>query len=114
MRGAASTVVLDSMTQFSNRGRTDMVKRAGAHTFVLRDSIWTDVTYKPNASVKTIRIKAFSKAYFDLINALPELRSVFAVGEKVTVQGRSVAVVVSESGVEELSSSEVKGVVAAW
>ena len=102
------------MTQFSNRGRTDMVKSAGAHTFVLRDSIWTDVTYKPNASVKTIRIKAFSKAYFDLINALPELRTIFAVGEKVTAQGRSVAVVVSDSGVEELSASEMKMVTGGW
>ena len=91
-----------------------MVKRAGTHTFVLRDGMWTDAAYKANSSVKTVRIKAFSKAYFDLINALPELRSVFAVGEKVTVQGRSVAVVVSESGVEELSSSELRMVVGGW
>ena len=91
-----------------------MVKRAGTHTFVLRDGVWTDAAYKANSSVRTVRIKAFSKAYFDLINALPELRSVFAVGEKVTVQGRSVAVVVSESGVEELSANEVKMVAVGW
>ena len=91
-----------------------MVRRVGRHTVVLRDGMCTDAVYKANSSVKTVRIKAFSKAYFDLINALPELRSAFAVGEKVTVQGRSVAVVVSESGVEELSANEVKMVVGGW
>ena len=112
MRSMVSIASVDSLR--SNAGGSNMVKRAGTHTFVLRDGMWTDAAYKANSSVKMVRIKAFSKAYFDLINALPELRSVFAVGEKVTVQGRSVAVVVSESGVEELSASEVKGVVAAW
>ena len=112
-RSAMSLAVMDSTSMREARDQSATIKRAGSHTFVLRDGMWTDV--KPAAAgAKTIRIKAFSKAYFDVIDAVPELRQLFAVGDRVTVQGRAVSVVVSGDGVSEISVSELKTVAGGW
>ena len=112
-RAATSLAVMDSTSVSEMRGRSASIKRAGSHTFVLRDGMWTDV--KPAAAgAKTIRIKAFSKAYFDVISAVPELRELFAVGDRVTVQGRAITLVVSSDGKEELSAAEMKVVSGGW
>jgi Ca-activated chloride channel homolog len=111
-RVATSVAALDSMSGYA--GASGAVKHAGSHTFVLRDAMWTDVRPAAPASSHTVRIKAFSKAYFDLIDMVPELRAMFAIGDRVTVRGRAVTVVVSESGAEELSAAEVRSVVGSW
>jgi Ca-activated chloride channel family protein len=111
-RVVTSVAVLDSMS-VATTGSAGVVRHAASHTFVEKDGMWTDV--KPEApSARTVRIKAFSKAYFDLIRELPDLQAIFAIGDRVTVQGRAVTVVVSESGAEELSAAEMKVVVAGW
>jgi hypothetical protein len=81
---------------------------------MLRDGMWTDVKPAAKGSVRTVGIKAFSKAYFDLIDAVPELRAIFAIGDRVTAQGRAVTVVVGEAGVGELSAADVRAVATAW
>jgi Ca-activated chloride channel family protein len=109
---SVSSVDSLSMAQNASFGTT---RRAGSHIFVLRDSMWTDAAIGARAqSGQTVRIKAFSKAYFDLIDAVPELRAVFAVGERVTARGRSVTLVVSDSGVEELPAQDVKMIAHNW
>jgi Ca-activated chloride channel family protein len=114
-RAVASIATLDSMSVMATgAGSGGPVQHAGSHTFVLRDSMWTDVKRAPAAPGRTIRIKAFSKAYFDVSQAVPELRAIFAIGDRVTAQGRAVTVVVSDSGVEELSGSEVASLVKSW
>jgi Ca-activated chloride channel family protein len=122
-RAATSLAATDAIALTAMAGRVDStrrgsvvgMKRAGSHSFVLKDGVWTDVRPAPTGkSVPTVRIKAFSKAYFDLIDAVPELRAIFALGDKVTAQGRAVSVVVSESGEEQLSAGEIRTVVASW
>ena len=44
-----------------------------------------------------MRIKAFSKAYFDLINELPDLQAIFVIGDRLTVRGTVVEVTPSRS-----------------
>jgi Ca-activated chloride channel family protein len=89
------------------------MKRAGSHTFILKDSVWTDVR-QASSGTRTIRIKAYSKAYFDLIDAVPDLRAIFAIGDRVMAQGRAVTVVVSDSGVEQLGGVEITMVANSW
>jgi Ca-activated chloride channel family protein len=112
-RVATSMAVLDSMSGGYVGGSRD-VKRAGSHTFIVRDGMWTDVKPADSASAHTVRIKAFSKAYFDLIDAVPDLRAIFAIGDRVTARGRAVTVVVSESGAEQLSAGEVRAIAGSW
>ena len=81
------------------------VRRAGNATFVLRDSVWTDVRYKKSATV--LRVKPFSDAYFKLIELVPELREPFSVGERVVVSGRSMAIELAPSGEDRLTDRDM-------
>ena len=79
--------------------------RAGNVTFVLLDSVWTDVRYKKSGTV--LQVKPFSDAYFRLIELVPEVREPFAVGERAIVAGRSTAIELTESGKESLTDRDV-------
>ena len=86
-------------------GRGRNVTRAGNVTFVLRDSVWTDVRYKKSGTV--LQVKPFSDAYFKLIELVPELREPFSVGERAIVAGRSMAIELTPSGKESLTDRDV-------
>ncbi len=79
--------------------------RAGNVTFVLRDSVWTDVRYKEGGTV--LRIKPYSDAYFRVLELQPDLREAFSVGERVIVVGRSMAIELTQSGIESLSDRDL-------
>ena len=80
------------------------MKRAGTHTFVLRDGVWTDIQFK--SSVPVLRVKPFSDAYFRVIELQPDLREAFSVGERAIIAGRNMAIELSPSGVEQLSDRD--------
>ena len=81
------------------------VRRGGNVTFVLRDSVWTDVRYKKTSPV--LRVKPFSEAYFKLIQMVPELREAFSVGERVIVSGSGMAIELTPSGEERLTDRDI-------
>jgi hypothetical protein len=81
------------------------VQRAGNVTFVLRDSVWTDVRYKKSGEV--LRVKPYSDAYFKLLELQPDLREPFSVGERVIVAGRSMAIELTQSGAERLTDRDL-------
>jgi len=97
---------------FSGARRGGNVTRAGNVTFVLRDSVWTDVRYKKTAAV--LQVKPFSDAYFKLIELVPDLREAFSVGERAIVAGRSMAIELTPSGKESLSDRDVNLIRDRW
>ena len=99
-RAVTSIAAADAATSVSEA----RVKRAGTYTFVLRDGVWTDAQYKRSGPV--LRVKPFSDAYFRIIDLQPDLREAFSVGERVIVAGRSMAIELSPSGVEQLSERD--------
>ncbi|HEY1951619.1 MAG TPA: VIT domain-containing protein [Gemmatimonadaceae bacterium] len=101
-RSATSMVAADSAA-----GLTDAmnVRRVGNVTFVLRDGRWTDVRYKRSSTV--LKVKAFSDAYFKLLELQPDLRDAFSVGERVLVAGKSMAIELSLDGEEQLTDRDV-------
>jgi Ca-activated chloride channel family protein len=110
-RAAKSLVAVDMAASVPADAKLALRKEQG-RTFVLRDGIWTDVRYQP--SMKTLSVKPYSKAYFDLLSQLPELRGVFAIGDKVVAVGKLTAISVNDSGVNELSAAELSRVVRDW
>jgi Ca-activated chloride channel family protein len=94
---AADSAVADAVSDAK-------VKRAGNVTFVMRDGVWTDVRYK--ASGPVLRVKPFSDAYFKVIELQPDLREALAVGERVIVAGRSMAIELTSNGVDQLSERD--------
>jgi len=93
------------MGDVSGGGRAGRVTRAGNVTFVLRDSVWTDVRYRQTGTV--LRVKPFSDAYFKLMELLPDLREPFSVGERAIVAGRNMAIELTPIGVEKLTDRDV-------
>jgi len=81
-------------------------------TFVLRDSVWTDVRYKKSGTV--LQVKPFSDAYFKLLEMVPELREPFSVGERVIVAGRSMAIELTASGEERLTDRDLTLIKDRW
>lgn len=96
--------------------RAGPTRRALAErVFELRDSLWVQVSPEPRpGSREPIRIKPFSSAYFEIMDAIPELRAVFALGERVRVLGRNVAIELSADGAERLAQARVRELASAW
>ncbi|HEY2895866.1 MAG TPA: VIT domain-containing protein [Gemmatimonadaceae bacterium] len=94
------------------KDRTDALKRAGNRIFAHRNDRWTDISFKPDT--KIVKIKPFSPAYFAVLDAIPDLRAAFAVGDKVLVSGKRVAIEVSADGAESLGDAELRSLKEQW
>jgi Ca-activated chloride channel family protein len=104
--GAAATQPQDVVVTASG---AVPARNVGGRTFTLTNGRWTDTRY--TSSARVTKVKAYSKAYFALLDEAPELREVFALGEKVLVANGNVAVEVGEEGREELSGPELQRLV---
>ncbi len=87
-------------------------RNAGGHSFTLIDSVWTDT--RQVSSGRVVKVKAFSPGYFALVQRLPELAPLFAVGEQVRVQGRMVAIEVGRGGLSELDVATLDALALDW
>jgi Ca-activated chloride channel family protein len=92
--------------------RADAIRRGGDHLFAHRSDRWTDVAFKEGT--KVVKIKPFSPAYFAVLDAMPELRVSFAIGDKVLVAGKHVAIEVSPDGAETLGDAELRSLKEQW
>ena len=48
------------------------------------------------------------------MDAIPELKEVFALGDKIVVTGKDVAIEIGSTGAESLSDSELKRIQSGW
>jgi Ca-activated chloride channel homolog len=90
------------------------VRHVGERTFEMRDSVWTDTRYRATAGLRLVRVQAFSDAYFALAQLVPDLRDAFAIGDRVLVAGRTVALEVTPAGATRLSEADVAAVRTGW
>ncbi|HEY4953315.1 MAG TPA: hypothetical protein VII02_00370, partial [Gemmatimonadaceae bacterium] len=88
------------------------VRRAGNKVFAMRDGVWTDTALRD--STVGVKVRAYSAAYFRILDLLPELRESFALGERVIVAGRTIAIEISPAGAESLSDSDLRSLQAKW
>ncbi|MFL5560908.1 MAG: VIT domain-containing protein [Gemmatimonadaceae bacterium] len=95
---------------------TAAARRIGARFFTLRDGEWTDARVDaPSAStIRRVRVKPYSDAYFALIRAIPDLGEPFALGDRVLVIGRAAAIELAADGSERLSDAQVAALSADW
>jgi Ca-activated chloride channel family protein len=87
-------------------------RQVGDRTFVQKEGRWIDTRYRD--SVRRVLVKPFSPAYFALVERVPELKAVFALGEQVTAGGRNVVLVLDAKGMDQLSASDLAGIVRDW
>ena len=81
----------------------------GGRVFELREEVWTDVTLMEDTRVFAVR--AYSQAWFDLIDAIPELGSIMREHDSIVIAGQELSVRVGDEGSEELSATELAEVV---
>jgi len=81
------------------------VKKVGERTFEHWAGFWVDRAYK--AEMDTVEVEYLSDAYFKLLSAAPELKGVFALGERVVVVVEGKALVIQAEGKSEMTDEEV-------
>ena len=94
------------------RDMKESVRFAGNRTFTLQDSVWAEA--RPLDGIAIVKVKAFSPAYFALVQNVPELAPLFAVGERVRVIGRHTAIEVAPDGLTQLDAAALAAVVKNW
>jgi Ca-activated chloride channel family protein len=77
--------------------------------FRLDDGVWVDTAHSPESEV--VHIRAFSPAYFRLLDELRELRPVLRELSAVVVAGRDVSIRVDSVGDDSLSDRELERLV---
>ena len=110
--GAGTAVAGGAAGADTQSVRGDAIRRAGDHLFARRGDRWADVAFREGT--KVVKIKPFTPAYFAVLDAMPELRAPFAVGEKVLVSGKHIAIEVSLDGVAQLSDAELRTLKEQW
>jgi hypothetical protein len=107
-REAKSLAVLDS----ASFAPSATMHRVGSRIFSLQNGTWTDARYVP--TMRTVRVKAYSSLYFDLVQRLAGLGECLAVGDHVIVVGRDVAIEVAPEGAERLSDADLTALARSW
>jgi len=112
-RAAAAQRSARSVADSEGEMDKSLTRRTASRMFVMRDSVWTD-TRSAAARARTVRVRPYSDAYFALMSRTPELREVFALGERVEARGRAVTLVLAADGVERLSAADVDAITRDW
>jgi Ca-activated chloride channel family protein len=103
---------LDDFDKGSRQDAKDARRTAGSRTFVLRDGMWTDT--RPGENLRVVKVKAYSPAYFAIVQRMPELGALFSVGERARLHGRHVAIEVSDDGVAQLDQAALDAIAKDW
>jgi Ca-activated chloride channel family protein len=111
-RMVTTVAAADSLSAiFSKDGRVQQ-RRVGDRIFTLMDGVWVDSRVTP--TLRVVKVKAYSAAYFALAQQIEELRAAFALGDRVRIAGRTVVVEVSADGADTLAERDVAGIVSGW
>jgi Ca-activated chloride channel family protein len=110
-RDAKSLAEVDASSQVADELQKN-TRQVEQRTFKLVNGVWTDVRQTP--TMRTVQVKPFSPLYFELVQQLKGLGPTLALGERVIVAGRAVAIEFASTGLERMSDSDLRGVVAAW
>jgi len=104
---AAEMAAADAVAEERLEGRVGAaaggadVRIVAGRVFALRDGVWTDLG--ASAEARTLRIRPFSEAYFELIRLLPELEPVLRELETVSVAGGRLTLSFVADGGERLT-----------
>ena len=88
-------------------------RRTGTRAFSQQNGVWMD-DRPAAANARVVQVRPFSKAYFALMEQIPELREAFALGEQVEVHGKSVTIRLDANGVDLLDAATLAAVTRDW
>ena len=103
---------LEDANASAKTSNSSLSRRIGDRVMVLVDSVWTDARHSSDR--KTVKVRAYSEAWFTLARELPGLSDLLALGDRVIVDGKSVAIEVAENGAEKLDAAQVAVIRSQW
>ena len=110
-RQMKTMAALDSLSSAMQAADGATTRTVNGHRFTLRDGRWVDG--RLTDSTRVVQVQAYSKSYFTLLDRIPELRPMAALGDRVVMVGRAVAIeIVARS--PELSDSALDDLVRSW
>jgi Ca-activated chloride channel family protein len=71
--------------QVTSNDAPSFIRSVGGKTFYLRDNVWTDSEFRPEARLPETTLRFASDEYFTLLKSKPRLAEFFALGEQVIV-----------------------------
>jgi Ca-activated chloride channel family protein len=80
-------------------------KALGGRLFYFRDGVWTDSAHQEQYEV--VQVKAYSTAYFDVLESLRELRVILKDQGSYMVAGEGLSLHFGDEGAEEMSVSDL-------
>jgi Ca-activated chloride channel family protein len=83
-----------------------LVKRVDERTFYFYAGFWVDGDFTDK--LDKIHVKYLSDAYFELVDKLPELKKVFALGDRLIAVVNGAALIIDDEGKEKLDDAEMK------
>jgi Ca-activated chloride channel family protein len=92
-----------------NERKVTQIVPVGERTFYEKGGVWVDSEFEGQA--KTLKIKKFSKAYFELLDNAPAVAKYCAVGDAVIFVINGAAVEISDEGKSEFSAFELRSLV---
>lgn len=98
-----------TQTYFDKTGKTvelNNVQNVRGIAFFNDGGTWTDSRY--NTGINIIKIKPFSDAHLNLINAIPELADIFSQGENVIIVIGDTAIKTDPLGLDTLTTDQMK------
>ena len=93
------------------------VSHVGDHTFVLSKGTWTDTgasTMEKASGTVVIHVRAFSTAYFRILDIVPSLTPMLTLGDRVVVAGRGVVLEVGPDGMTDLDVRATTALRSGW
>ncbi|HJU72583.1 MAG TPA: hypothetical protein VJ717_02480, partial [Gemmatimonadaceae bacterium] len=93
-------------------GLQQNMRQVEQRVFQLVNGVWTDVRQTP--AMRTVQVKPYSPLYFELVQQLSGLGPTLALGERVIVAGRAIAIEFTPQGQERMTANELRDLVAAW
>lgn len=109
-RATTNLAVADALDEAKEQNKE--TRRIGSRLFKLSGDTWIDTSRSD--STKTVAIKPFSEAYFKLIDAIPELREVFSLGDKLVVAGKAFTIKLAETGSATISEDQLRDIQRSW
>ena len=95
----------DVDSAFAQSIEDDTRRVVGGRIFTFADETWTDATTTMPGPV--VRIVPFSKAYFAVLQALPELEAFFAEFDDVVIGGEELAIALDADGKDTLDDGQI-------
>ncbi|MEP6835148.1 MAG: VIT domain-containing protein, partial [Gemmatimonas sp.] len=118
-RQVRSVAMLDSLSDAANRREGESAatsRNVSGRQLRLQQGVWTDAQLLRGDKTPTwtLKVQAYSPAWFAVLQAVPSLKDALALGDRVRMAGKLVVLEVATDGVTSLDNATVTRFTSAW